>query len=289
MKQALLSPEKQCPFFEIYPIEHNGANSRPSNLITCGNHENKIVWLRKGSGVYTNGLVSAAVRSNSIFCLNAISQRVVAGADAGGFVVSFGDRLLSMDEIEFDLACHANIFRICSRMEGLPISCEPDADLAELIVRMTKENTCGGAFRIEVIKRYLKIFFIYLTRISDDTLRPVLQTKTSEHLDRFITMLEQDFRTRKMVSEYAESLFVTPNYLNEIVKKETGHSASYHIRLRIVTEAKRLALSSDHNMKQIAYSLGFVDCAHFSKFFKAATGYTFSDFKRQKLTIALAV
>ncbi len=84
-------------------------------------------------------------------------------------------------------------------------------------------------------------------------------------------------------------LFVTPNYLNEIIKKITGYSAGYHIRQRITLEAKRMALYSDNSMKEIAYNLGFLDCAHFSKFFKTITGSNFTEFKKEKLTIAVAV
>ena len=34
-------------------------------------------------------------------------------------------------------------------------------------------------------------------------------------------------------------------------------------------------------MKEIAYGLGFADLAHFSKYFKRASGINFSDFKKE--------
>lgn len=82
---------------------------------------------------------------------------------------------------------------------------------------------------------------------------------------------------------YYGLLSVTPNYLNEIVKKTTGRSASHHIRQRIVFEAKRQATYSDSCMKQIGYYLGFDDMAHFSKFFKMVTGINFTDFKKGQI------
>ncbi|MCW3111245.1 MAG: helix-turn-helix protein, partial [Segetibacter sp.] len=66
----------------------------------------------------------------------------------------------------------------------------------------------------------------------------------------------------------------------EIVKKTSGTPASDHIKHRIVLEAKRHAAYSDVSMKEIAYSLGFDDVAHFSKYFKNATGINFTDFKK---------
>ena len=84
-----------------------------------------------------------------------------------------------------------------------------------------------------------------------------------------------------MVADYACQLFITPNYLNEIVKKTTDYSAGYHIRQRIALEAKRQAMYSPLSIKEVAYYLGFTDTAHFSKFFKNTTGKNFSDFKKE--------
>ena len=103
-----------------------------------------------------------------------------------------------------------------------------------------------------------------------------------EIVQQFMSLLEKNYKEQKMVADYASMLSVTPNYLNEIVKKTTGFSAGHHIRQRIVLEAKRQATYSGNCMKEIAYFLGFCDMAHFSKFFKNTTGMNFSDFKKEK-------
>jgi AraC-like DNA-binding protein len=97
----------------------------------------------------------------------------------------------------------------------------------------------------------------------------------------FYAKLDNQFRTMKQVADYANELFVSPSYLNYVVKKVTGHSASYHIRQRTVQEAKRLLLYNHANMKMVAYTLGFEDLSHFSKYFKNATGIRFTDFKKK--------
>jgi AraC family transcriptional activator of pobA len=86
---------------------------------------------------------------------------------------------------------------------------------------------------------------------------------------------------KKMVSAYARDLHVTANYLNETVKKASGSPASYHIQQRIILEAKRKARHVRTSMKEIAYGLGFADLAHFSKYFKRASGINFTDFKKE--------
>lgn len=88
-----------------------------------------------------------------------------------------------------------------------------------------------------------------------------------------------------MVSDYARELAVTPNYLNEIIRKKTGIAASDHIKNRIILEAKREAVHGGGSMKEIAYRLGFDDLAHFSKYFKNATGRSFTEFRKRNCTI----
>ena len=100
-------------------------------------------------------------------------------------------------------------------------------------------------------------------------------------------LLDKNFKEKKMVAEYAAQLLVTPNYLNRIVKKITGFSAGHHIRQRVVLEAKRMGRYSDAGMKEIAYDLGFLDSAHFSRFFKTFGGINFSEFKRGAVSYSI--
>ena len=100
----------------------------------------------------------------------------------------------------------------------------------------------------------------------------------------FISLIEKKYMYWKLVKDYACELSVTPNYLNESIKRSTGYPASFHIRQRIALEAKRQAAYSDVCMKEIAYHLGFDDIAHFSKFFKSVCGKNFSDFRKERFT-----
>jgi AraC-like DNA-binding protein len=94
-------------------------------------------------------------------------------------------------------------------------------------------------------------------------------------------LLENNFIQKRSVSAYAKELFVTPNYLNYMVKKSSGYPASHHIRHRIILEAKRKIRNTGTPMKQVAYELGFEDLSHFSKFFKKVSGINFTSFKNE--------
>ena len=127
----------------------------------------------------------------------------------------------------------------------------------------------------------MKVFLITLKRSSKAVRQQFTSSRKMRLFINFSSKLEKNFLTKRLVAEYASELSVTPNYLTEVVKKITGNSASYHIQQRMVQEAKRLAMYSDANMKVIAYTLGFDDLSHFSKFFKNAAGMNFTEFKKK--------
>jgi AraC family transcriptional regulator, transcriptional activator of pobA len=84
------------------------------------------------------------------------------------------------------------------------------------------------------------------------------------------------------VSDFAEKLNVSTNYLSDTIKKETGKTPTQIIKERTVLEAKSLLRSTDLSVSEIAYFLLFDDPSYFAKYFKTATGVSPSDFKTQK-------
>lgn len=76
------------------------------------------------------------------------------------------------------------------------------------------------------------------------------------------------------VKHLAEQMHLSPNYLSDLLKKETGMNAQDHIHYFIIEEAKHILLSSDTSISEIAYQLGFEYPHYFSKLFKLKTGMT---------------
>jgi AraC-like DNA-binding protein len=97
----------------------------------------------------------------------------------------------------------------------------------------------------------------------------------------FREVVEKNFHKWHQVKEYAEELYVSPNYLNEVIRSNMNSSAKDYIQNRIVLEAKRMAVFTGKSSKEIGYDLGFDDPSHFSKFFKSNTGQSVQDFKEQ--------
>jgi len=107
-------------------------------------------------------------------------------------------------------------------------------------------------------------------------------TRTSAHKDvlaRFEQFLNDYFdrdapRTQGLptVRDCAVQLGYSPNYLSDLLRKETGKNAREHIHLFVIEKAKNRLLGSEQSISEIAYSLGFEYPQHFSKLFRSKTG-----------------
>jgi AraC-like DNA-binding protein len=79
----------------------------------------------------------------------------------------------------------------------------------------------------------------------------------------------------------AEKLHVSPNYLSDMLKKETGKNAQDHIHSFLIEEAKNLLAGTDLSVSAMAYTLGFEYPQYFSRLFKSRTGMTPGEFRKR--------
>ena len=89
----------------------------------------------------------------------------------------------------------------------------------------------------------------------------------------------------KVDSQFDLETFAAENnigysYFRRMFKNFTGISPrQYYLQLKIM-RAKELLLSTDKNIKEISYELGFESIYYFSRFFKKKTGTTPSEFRK---------
>ena len=114
-------------------------------------------------------------------------------------------------------------------------------------------------------------------------------TRTNANKDaviRFEEFLKSYFESGKpealglpSVKTCAEAMCYSPNYLSDLLKKETGKNTQEHIHLYLIEKAKNLLLGTEEPVYKIAYSLGFEYPQHFSKFFKNETGMSPAEYR----------
>lgn len=85
------------------------------------------------------------------------------------------------------------------------------------------------------------------------------------------------------VAMFAADLHMSPRYMSDLLRQETGKTAIELIHIFLVSEAKNLLNGGDHTVAEIAYMLGFENPPYFSRLFKKQTGISPSQFKNQFL------
>ena len=241
----------------------------------------EMIWVIKGRCMLHVDLQEHIIEGNTVFCLKPDqTHQFQTQEKLEGFVFSFSDSFFSMDECDLNWKCQATLCQLFAECRTIRIASNLEEDLKEIALKMVKEFETRDVYKMELLMRYFKIFLIYLTMALNERLQLTENSRETELVKNFTELLDKNYKEKKMVAEYAAQLLVTPNYLNRVVKNSTGFSAGHHIRQRIVLEAKRLGLYTAAGMKEIAYKLGFIDSAHFSKFFKTYAGMNFSDFKK---------
>lgn len=83
------------------------------------------------------------------------------------------------------------------------------------------------------------------------------------------------------VKYFADKVFLSPNYFGDMIRKQTGKTASEYIQNKIIDLAKQALLSSGKTMTQIAYELGFQYPQHLSRAFKKVVGVTPNEYRAQ--------
>jgi AraC family transcriptional activator of pobA len=165
----------------------------------------------------------------------------------------------------------------------VPLAPAEAARLAAICADLHEERFLAReGFRL-AMRGHLALLAIAVARLAASrartgtvTLRPA--DPTVEALRR---LLEEHFRKERLLGFYAEKLAVTPDRLNDIVKRATGVTAGHLIRQRVLTEAKRQLVFTTLAIHEISYDLTFADPSHFARFFRKQTGTTPQAFREQ--------
>lgn len=82
------------------------------------------------------------------------------------------------------------------------------------------------------------------------------------------------------VTDVADAMHVSPNYLSGLLKTLTGKSTQEHIQDKLIYLAKEKLTSTSLSVSEVAYSLGFEYPQTFSKLFKNKTNLSPISFRR---------
>lgn len=248
----------------------------------------EFIWLKRAAGTVIVDHTISPLKQQAVYCfLPGQVRHFRFTGRVYGFRLSFSREFLflgsNISSVDSWLDEHLNP-SIPVLIAGEKLEEEIDGICKKMQEELEHQHLLHDA----LLSGLLNMLMIYFSRSVKEVVTGVTGSGDRVLVSSFKSLLKRRFIEKKQVSDYADELCVTANYLNRTVKKITGITASHHIQQQIILEAKRMAIYTNESMKQIAYRLGFDDLAHFSKFFKNKSGMSFTCFKKTSLANRLA-
>ena len=172
--------------------------------------------------------------------------------------------------------------------EALHLSEEEQITVSDLILKIEKEFDQNiDKHSQKLIVSNIELLLDYSNRYYDRQ----FYVRTNLHQDlisKFEQLLKNYYASEKpyqlgvpSVKYCGELMNMSPNYLSDLLKKETGKNAKDHIHAYVINTAKNKLLGSTSTISEIAYELGFEYPQHFSKLFKSKTGFSPARYRNQ--------
>ena len=137
------------------------------------------------------------------------------------------------------------------------------------------ECTCISQLVLLQLKAFFVGFHEYLQR--NPQFRPEDEVKSyrvRELFNRFMMLMERDYKQSRDVNYYANLMHITSKYLTNIVRQVTGHTPKTIIDQYVILQLKMQLQRTSQSIKEIAWEYHFTDVSFFCRYFKKHTGLT---------------
>jgi len=85
------------------------------------------------------------------------------------------------------------------------------------------------------------------------------------------------------LKDLAKHFYLTENYLSTFIKKQTNQTFTDLLMNKRITLAQELLINTALSIQEITEQVGYTEYSHFCKVFKKRTGYTLTDYRRNKM------
>ena len=136
------------------------------------------------------------------------------------------------------------------------------------------ECTCISQLVLCQLKAFFIGFHEYLQRNPQYRPDEVKSYRVRELFNRFMMLLERDYKISRDVNYYAEQMNISSKYLTNIVNQVTGHTPKTIIDQYVILQLKMHLKRTTQSIKEMAWEFHFADVSFFCRYFKKHTGLT---------------
>ena len=243
-----------------------------------------ILLIEKAKGVHIIDFKSYDLFDHCLFFIYPGQvHQVMASERPEGWVINFTQLFLVQHSIPDRMINDVYLFNKHGETPPLPVTEENFQHYKDIIRQIQQYSQLDSSMKDDALGALLKLMLVQSN--NHCSLQKEKNPQTIEVgnqlLRHFKELIDQHYSELHKVSDYADMLSVTSDYLNKSVKAITGKSAKEFILDRILVEAKRVLLFTETTNKELAFQLGFEEPSHFSSFFKRYTNTSPIDFRNK--------
>lgn len=241
----------------------------------------QIFWIRHGHGVITaEGEEIAFAAPCALIVPAGVVHGFVYADGSAGRVLTISDnvlRILSRNERAFMVLFGA--VKSLALIDGRGIDAALDG--------LAREQALAAPGQRAAMAAHLTLLLVALARLAveDAGGEPAQLAAHVRIVARFRAAIEEHYHTNLSLKQYCDLIGTTMGRLRMACRAVARATPGQLVADRLILEAKRALRYSDLPVSEIAYRLGFVDPAYFSRYFARATGSTPSAFRRNSIPL----
>lgn len=198
-----------------------------------------------------------------------------------GFLLAFKRDYLEEDDKEYALDVF-NLFNQQGQYTHLSIN-HRDAETLTQVMNLIIGEYHNPAGTYLILKALIKVYLLNLIRLNQQYF--LEQDVNQKRVYQFIVLLDKYYKEQRNAVFYAATMNISAKRLNQILKVKMNKSITQLLHERLILEAKRMLISSEKNIKEIAFELNFGDPAYFCRFFKKNTQVSPEKFQQNHISL----
>ena len=163
-------------------------------------------------------------------------------------------------------------------------------EIGRLYYQILKEFKASSSFKNRIIGSLMVVLLLKIKELFWSNYYPLEEGNSqSEIVKTFKENLESnylDLIAKKsgelfQSQDYARLQNLNASYFSQVIKSKTGKSSSKWIAEKSIAFSKSFLKNTSTPIKEISYTLGFSETAHFSNFFKKNMGISPTNYRKK--------
>jgi len=269
-------------YFAVRRIQMKGVKVElPAPLIRSSIH--CFVFIIQGEAIITIGDESYCFKENECVAIPAGQVFSVRYFDnCTGYMGGFNDEYLNCNNDGKNILQSFSVLRRWGTNK-VYFDTEHAKYIKEIFERLEAEG--AGRKSKNIIRAYLTTLLTEIEEMSQENDEASQFRTENDVCNKYIELVFSYNKLNIPISEYAEKLNVTKDYLLRIVKRFTGKTPLAWILEAVVLEAKVLLTQTTMTINEIAFHVGINDPSYFSRLFKKQTGATPQEYRHSKKSL----